>query len=114
MKDYSKDFKAVESKMNYVGLRFSKQNNFDNELQARLADAGHRINEGIATQNDQELFEAFIDYEKIYYENTEVKGSIVGKRSTGKKWYSPHAELMDYRDDPFIRDLFTTIATVSA
>lgn len=108
------DFKAVESKMNYIGLRFSKQNDFDNELQDMLAAAGKRINTAKAKENDKELFEAFIDYEKIYYENTEVKGSIAGRRSTGKKWYSPLAEMMDYRDDPFIRDLFTTVATVSA
>ena len=108
------DFKAVESKMNYIGLRFSKQNDFDNELQDRLADAGKRINTAKAYGDDEGLVKAFIDYEKIYYEETEVKNSIVGKRSTGNKWYQPIAEAMDYRDDPFIRDLFTTIATVSA
>ena len=108
------DFKAVESKMNYIGFRFSKQNDFDNELQDRLADAGKRINTAKAYGDDEGLVEAFIDYEKIYYEETEVKNSIVGKRSTGNKWYQPIAEAMDYRDDPFIRDLFTTIATVSA
>lgn len=108
------DFKAVESKMNYIGLRFSKQHDFDNELQDKLADAGKRINTARANENDKELFESFIDYEKIYYENTNVKESVVGKRSTGKKWYSPLAEMMDYRDDPLIRDLFSTVATVSA
>ena len=108
------DFKAVETKMNYIGLRFSKQNHFDNELQERLADAGKRINTAKAYNDDEGLVKAFIDYEKIYYEETEVKGSLAGKRSTGKKWYQPVAELMDYRDDPFIRDLFTTIAAVSA
>ena len=108
------DFKAVETKMNYIGLRFSKQHNFDNELQDRLADAGKRINTAKANGDDQGLFEAFIDYEKIYYENTEVKLGLTGRRSTGKKWYSPVAELMDYRDDPLIRDFFTTAATVAA
>ena len=52
--------------------------------------------------------------ESCYYKNTEIRGSLAGKRSVGSKYYSPVAEQFDYRDDPFIRDLFTTVAVTSA
>ena len=56
----------------------------------------------------------FVQAEAILSQETEISNSLVGKRSTGKKYYSPLAERLDYRDDPFVRDLFTTIAVTSA
>ncbi len=52
--------------------------------------------------------------ESCYYDNTRISKSIFGNRSVGDKYYSPLAEQFDYRDDPFIRDMFVTFTTVSA
>ena len=108
------DFKAVATKMNYVGLRFAKTNDFDNDLQHQLGMLGRRLNTALANGDDEAIVLNFMGLESCYYENTEIRGSLAGKRSVGSKYYSPVAEQFDYRDDPFIRDLFTTVAVCSA
>ncbi|MBR3211208.1 MAG: hypothetical protein IKF71_04655 [Bacilli bacterium] len=108
------DFKAVASKMNYVGMRFGRANDFDNELQHQLGVLGQNLNIAIANGDSEAIVQNFMGLESCYYDNTEIRGSIAGRRSVGSKYYSPVAEQFDYRDDPFIRDLFTTIAVTSA
>ena len=108
------DFKAVSTKMSYVGLRFGKSHDFDDELQQQLGAYGRNLNVAIANDNDEAIVQNFMGLESCYYDNTEIRGSIVGRRSVGSKYYSPLAEQFDYRDDPFIRDLFTTIAVTTA
>ena len=108
------DYKAVATKMNYVGLRFGKNNNFDNELQKKLAEAGHGLNVGLSKNNAEEIVENFMALEGAYFDNTEITGSLLGRRSVGTKYYTPLAEQFNYNDDPFIRDLFTTVAITSS
>ena len=108
------DFKAVSTKLSYVGMRFGKNNDFDNELQAELAGYGRQLNDGLDKENDQDIVDGFVGMEKTFAKNTQIKGSLYGKRSVGQKYYTPLAEVLDYRDDPFIRDLFTTIAVTTA
>ena len=108
------DFKAVSTKLSYVGMRFAKTSDFDNDLQHRLGEFGRKLNTAIAKKDDEEIVKNFMGLETCYYENTEIRGSLAGKRSVGSKYYSPVAEQFDYRDDPFIRDLFTTVAVTSA
>ena len=108
------DFKAVSTKLNYVGLRFGKNNHFDNDLQEKLGNFGRNLNIAIENNNDEAIVQNFMGLESCYYKNTEIRGSIVGKRSVGTKYYTPLAEQFDYRDDPFIRDIFTTAAVAGA
>ena len=108
------DFKAVATKLSYVGMRFGKTNDFDTDLQHQLGAFGRRLNTAISQGDDEAIVQNFMGLESCYYENTEIRGSIAGKRSVGSKYYSPIAEQFDYRDDPFIRDLFTTVAVTSA
>jgi hypothetical protein len=108
------DFKAVASKLSYVGMRFGKNNNFDNELQDKLGQYGQGLNDAIFSGDNEAILSNFMGLESCYYKNTEVSKSLVGKRSVGSKYYTPLAEEFDYRDDPFIRDLFTTIAITSS
>ena len=108
------DFKAAATKMNYVGLRFSKIDDFDSELQQRLGETELRMNQAIAADEPKATVDKFLELEALYSKNTEVKKSIVGRRSVGAKCYSPLAEELNYKDDPFIKDLFTTIAVTSA
>ena len=108
------DFKAAATKMNYVGLRFSKIDDFDSELQQRLGETELRMNQALAADEPKATVDKFLELEALYSKNTEVKKSIVGRRSVGAKCYSPLAEELNYKDDPFIKDLFTTIAVTSA
>ena len=108
------DFKAVSTKLSYVGLRFGKNNHFDNDLQEKLGNFGRNLNIALENNNDEAIVQNFMGLESCYYKNTDIRGSIVGKRSVGTKYYTPLAEQFDYRDDPFIRDLFTTAAVAGA
>lgn len=110
----TEDFKAVESKLSYVGMRFAKNNNFDNKLQEKLGKYGEGLSEALSNGEDEEIVNNFVGLESCYYKNTEIAHSLFGNRSVGSKYYSPLAEEFDYRDDPFIRDMFTTIALTSA
>lgn len=110
----SEDMKAASTKLNCVGMRFAKSYDMDQELEDQLMECEKRENAAIYNENDEELLEAFIASEVLLNNNTEISSSLLGKRSTGKKYYSPLAEQLDYRNDPFVRDLFTTIAVTSA
>ncbi|MBR2827991.1 MAG: hypothetical protein IKE70_02010, partial [Bacilli bacterium] len=108
------DFKAVQSKLSYVGMRFAKDKHFNNDLQQVLAEYGQGLNDAIHSDDKEGIVDNFIKLESCYFNNTDIDSSIFGRRSVGAKYYSPLAEEFDYRDDPFIRDLFTTVALTSA
>ena len=108
------DFKAVVSKLNYIGFRFAKTNAFDNELQHKLGQYGQGLNVAIANNDYAGIVTNFMNLESLYFENTEIKGNALTRRSIGSKYYTPLAEQFDYRDDPFVRDLLSTVAITSA
>ena len=108
------DFKAVATKLSYTGMRFAKVGKFDNELQKKLAHEGKGLNTALYEKNDEDVVKHFVGLETLYHENTDIRGSVFGTRSEGAKYYSPLAAEFDYRDDPFIRDLFTTVSLTTA
>ena len=109
------DFKAVATKLSYVGMRFAKTNKFDNELQAKLGKYGQGLRDAMANGDNEEILKNFMALESEYSMNTEIKKvSLTGTKSVGSKYYTPLAERFDYRDDPFIRDLFTTVAVATS
>ena len=108
------DFKAVHTKMSYVGLRFAKRKKIDGELLSKLGDVEQKLNNAIYEDDFEEIVKNFMKHERLYLTNTEIKNSIFGKRSAGSKYYSPLPEEFDYRDDPFIKDLVTTGAVVAS
>ena len=111
---FSEDVKASITKLSYVGMRFAKEHDLDGELlkqQRALKDAE---NEAIANNDNEKALRAFVQHEMLLSNNTQISNSIFGKRSTGKRYYNPLAVQMDYRDDPFVRDLFTSIVIASS
>ncbi len=111
---FSQDMKAAATKLSIVGKRFAKDHDLDLELLSKEAKLERAEMAAIEEGNDQMALLTFIQAESLLSKETEISGSLFGKRSTGKKYYSPLAEKLDYRDDPFIRDLFTTVAVTSA
>lgn len=111
---FSEDMKAAFTKLSCVGKRFAKDHDLDHELLAEEASLEDLENKAIALGNDELALDSFIKAESLLSENTEIRNSAFGKRSVGKKYYSPLAEMLDYRDDPFIRDVFTTVAIAGA
>ncbi len=110
----SEDMRAAATKMNIVGMRFARTYDYDNELEDRLEKAQTKYLDGVHNGDNQAILSGFMQEEKILAENTGESISIFGVRSTGKKHYFPLAEMLDYRQDPFVKDLFTTIAVTTA
>ena len=111
---FEEDMKAASTKMTLVGKRFAKDHDFDPELAKRQANIERLENKAIAEHNDELALKAFINAETLLMGETEIKNTIFGQRSTGQKYSMPVVEKVNYNDDPFIRDLFTTIAVTSA
>ena len=114
LQGFSQDMKAASTKLSCVGKRFAKDHDLDQELLAKQARLERAERQAIADGNDEMALRVFVQAEAVLSEETKISNSLAGKRSTGKKYYSPLAERLDYRDDPFVRDLFTTIAVTSA
>lgn len=111
---FSEDMKAAATKLSITGKRFAKDHDLDNELLEREAYFEKVENKAIAENNPEVALEAFVGMEKLLSSETSINKSVFGNRSTGKKYYSPLAKQLDYRDDPFIKDVFTTMAVVGA
>ena len=95
-------------------MRFAKTHNFNHELQAKLAEYGQGLRDAQANSDNEAIVENFMGLESCYYDNTKISNSIFGKRSVGEKYFTPIAEQFDYRDDPFITDLLSTIVIATA
>jgi len=109
---FQEEMKAVQSKMNVVGLRFSTNKSASPELREQLGNLDNDIENAVLDNDDQKAIASFVSYEQISMENTEIKNSILGKRSVGERYYDPLLKPLDYRDDPFIKDVLTTIAVI--
>ena len=57
-----------------------------------------------------------MEHEKIYFDNTKIEHGVWqgGDYSAGEKYYTPLAQEFDYRDDPLLTNVFTTIAVATA
>ena len=111
---FSEDMKVATTKLSCIGKRFAKDHDLDGDLLHRQAQLEQLEMKALAAGDNETALRAFVESERLLSDNTEINNSLFGKRSTGKKYYSPLVEQLDYRDDPFLRDLFTTIAVTSA
>lgn len=111
---FNENIRATESKMSYIGKRFAKDHDLDVELLEKEAKYERAERKAIQEGNDEMALRIFVASESLLSKNTKVENSVFGKRSTGKKYYSPLAEQLDYSQDPFIKDIFTTVAIVGA
>lgn len=111
---FNEDMKAAATKLSYVGKRFVKEQGLDNELTEQQAKLEQAENKAIAEKDDAKALNAFLQTEMLLSGETEIKNSIFGHRSTGEKYYMPKVEQVDYRDDPFVKDVFATVALVGA
>jgi len=111
---FEEELKALDTKLNYVGGRFSKGREYDPELWSKISGCSHKIE---YSRDPKEVVEAYLMRDQIYKENTKEKRSIFNlgsKVSVGKLDYRPFVESLNYGNDPFIRDLITSILVVSS
>ena len=114
---FSEDMKAAGTNLSKVGKRFTINHDYDDELQERKAKLEMLETAAVRNGDDERAIEAFIQYEGLKSDETQLGRGLKGLgtlRSEGKMYYSPLVGEMDYRDDPFIRDVFTTVAMVGA
>ena len=111
---FEEDMKAAATKLSIVGKRFAKKQNLDPELTRRQAEVEQQELKAIDNNDNETALNAFIENETLLSGNTKIEQSIFGKRSTGSKYYEPLASKLEYGDDPFIRDLITTVAVSAA
>lgn len=111
---FSEDMKAAGTNLSKIGKRFTVKHDYDDSLQAEKARLEMREAVAVKRKDNEEAMAAFVAYEELKNKQTSINRSIFGNRSIGKMYYSPLVGEMDYRDDPFIRDIFTTVAMVGA
>ena len=109
---HEEDFRAKGTKMNERGMRFAKDVSTEEayeftKILGQLEDA-EKV--AIENGNDLEALRLFIAQEKKKVTATEQRKSIFGWRETGLSNYDPIPESLDYRQDPFVRNLLTTIS----
>ena len=108
------DFKAVRTGLIYQGAHSAVKHKYDEKLRKQLSDYGQKLNDALLTNEAEKIVSNFMNLETLYYKNTKIEKSILGTKSTGKLYYSPVAEVFDYRDDPFIRNVITTLTLGAA
>ena len=109
---FAEDMKAARTKLSIVGKRFAKDHDFNNELAAKQAEIEKRENAAIANGDDEKALRAFVDGEVLLMGKTEIKKTLFGQQSVGEKYSMPLVDMLNYCDDPFVRDLLRTVAYV--
>ena len=117
IKGQQDDLNAVNSKMNYQGRRHAKLPKYDEEyaeLDRHIGELADDEIAAIANGDNERAVKRFVERELEYAQNTENRGSLFGKRSVGRFDFKPLPVDLDYRPDPFVRNLFSTIAIAGA
>ena len=117
IKGQQDDLNAVNSKMNYQGRRHAKIPKYDEEyaeLDRHIGELADDEIAAIANGDNERAVKRFVERELEYAQNTENRGSLFGKRSVGRFDFKPLPVDLDYRPDPFVRNLFSTIAIAGA
>lgn len=109
---FAEDMKAARTKLSIVGKRFAKDHDFNNELAAKQAEIEKRENAAIANGDNEAALRAFVDGEVLLMGKTEIKKTLFGQQSVGEKYSMPLVDMLNYSDDPFVRDLLRTVAYV--
>lgn len=111
---FEEDMKAATTKLSIIGKRFAKEQNLDPELTKKQAEIEQKEMTALRNNDDESALNAFVENEVLLSSNTQFEQSIFGTRSSGAKYYEPVIVKSDYSDDPFVRDLFTTVAVTAA
>ena len=104
------------SKMNAVGYRFSKKHDGTMDEKVALDFAQATFDNIIKnSNNDLEVFNAFFEREKLFYDNTKIENGLLGKRDTGTRQAEDRYTIKqyNYEPDPFIKNLLQTAAITS-
>ena len=112
---FAEDIRATDSKMNLKGRRFAKNisTGAAHEIMTYMGQLQDAEAAAIVRGDDEAALQAFIKLETTQARESKIEGSILGKRDTGLYHYNPIPEELDYRQDPFVRNLLTTVTTAA-
>ena len=112
---FAEDVRATDSKMNLQGRRFAKDisTGAAQEIMAAMGQLQDAEAAAIERGDNETALTAFIKLETTQARESKMEGSIFGKRDTGVYHYHPIPEELDYRPDPFVRNVLTTVTTAA-
>lgn len=112
---FEEDHSAKKSGMNFVGKRFAKKKDTRDtsllKLESQMMD---KVYASIDKGDDEKALMLYVGYLKKAYENSEVSLSAFGRRETGLRSFEVIPEELNYQNDPFVRNLFTTAAVLGS
>ena len=111
---FDEDIKAERTNLNVVGMRFAKREGLDASELEEEARIERERDEALARNDAEGALNGFLEMNDFLNEHTKTESSIYGERSAGTKVFTPLVRALDYNDDPFIRNLATTVTTVLA
>ena len=112
---FAEDVRATDSKMNLQGRRFAKDisTGAAQEIMAAMGQLQDAEAAAIERGDNETALQAFMKLETTQARESKMEGSIFGKRDTGVYHYHPIPEELDYRPDPFVRNVLTTVTTAA-
>ncbi len=112
---FAEDVRATDSKMNLQGRRFAKDisTGAAQEIMAAMGQLQDAEAAAIERGDNETALTAFMKLETTQARESKMEGSIFGKRDTGVYHYHPIPEELDYRPDPFVRNVLTTVTTAA-
>ena len=111
----SEDIRATDSKMNLQARRFAKDisTGAAKEMMTAMGQLQDAEMAAVARGDNETALQAFIKLETTQARESKIEGSIFGRRDAGLYHYTPIPEELDYRQDPFVRNLLTTVTTAA-
>ena len=112
---FAEDVRATNSKMNLQGRRFAKDisTGAAQEMMAAMGQLQDAEAAAIERGDNETALQAFMKLETTQARESKIEGSIFGMRDTGLYHYNPIPEELDYRPDPFVRNVLTTVTTAA-
>ena len=112
---FAEDVRSTDSKMNLQGRRFAKDisTGAAQEIMAEMGKLQDAEAAAVERGDNETALTAFIKLETTQARESKMEGSIFGKRDTGVYHYHPIPEELDYRPDPFVRNVLTTVTTAA-
>ena len=112
---FAEDVRSTDSKMNLQGRRFAKNisTGAAQEIMAEMGKLQDAEAAAVERGDNETALKAFMKLETTQAKESKMEGSIFGKRDTGVYHYHPIPEELDYRPDPFVRNVLTTVTTAA-
>lgn len=108
--------KAAKTRLSIVGCRFSKAkgSNGKDDIMQTIGEWNDKEQYALETNNDKEAFKYFsMEAEKLAEESKATR-TLFGYVNKGDANFNIIASLRNFNDDPFVKDVLSTVTTITA